>query len=261
MHRPSAMNDPMANISHHWQDATHITFGVISGAVYAKRWKLEGSAFNAREPDENRWNFDLKDARLTSYSGRITINPSNRWSITSSYAYLDGPELDAPDESMHRATASVLHARQFATRGRLATALVWGANRHDDEKRWEPSLLAEANVALDAHNTVFSRVEWVRKSNADLALDDAAVMSTDHALTSISLGYVREIGTAGPLGFGVGARGSITLIPDALRTAYGSTAPTGLLVFMRMRAKPMTATELAEMHERMHHAAMGMKME
>ena len=75
MHRPSAMNDPMANITHHWQDATHITFGVVTGAVYGKRWKLEGSAFNGREPDESRWNFDLKNARLSSYAGRITVDP------------------------------------------------------------------------------------------------------------------------------------------------------------------------------------------
>jgi hypothetical protein len=229
--------------------------------VYGKRWKLEGSAFNGREPDESRWNFDLQDARLSSYAGRITVNPSERWSVTSSYAYLDGPELSAPDESMHRATASILHGRTIGTQGRLATAFVWGANRHAGEQKWESSLLAEANLSLDAHNTVFSRVEHVRKSNADLALDDDATGALDHSLTGISLGYVREVGTAGPLGFGIGARGSITLIPESLRSAYGSTAPTGLLVFLRMRAKPMTAAELAEMHERMHHAAMGMKME
>jgi hypothetical protein len=260
MHRPSAMNDPMVNISHHWQDATHITFGVVTGAVYGKRWKLEGSAFNGREPDENRWNFDLKDARLGSRAGRLTVNPSTRWSVSASYASIDGPEPDAPDESMNRATASVLHARPFATRGRLAAALVWGANRHEDDDRWEPSVLAEANVELDARNSVLTRVEYVRKSSGDLVLDDATA-STDHALTALSLGYVREIGTAGPVGFGVGARGTVTFVPDALRPAYGSTTPTGLVVFLRMRAKPMTAAELAEMHERMRHAAMGMKME
>jgi hypothetical protein len=30
MHRPSAMNNPDAPIGHHWQDATHITFGVLT---------------------------------------------------------------------------------------------------------------------------------------------------------------------------------------------------------------------------------------
>ncbi len=260
MHRPSAMNDPMSNLSHHWQDATHITFGVVTGAVYAKRWKLEGSVFNGREPDENRWNFDLKDARLSSYAGRVTVNPSNSWSVSGSYAFLDGPEADMPDESMRRATASILHSRTFGTSGRLASAIVWGANRHESERRWEPSLLAEANLSLDARNTVLSRIESVRKTGAELDLPDGAADDEEHTLTAIALGYVREVATLGVLGFGVGARGSITFVPELLRATYGSRAPTGLVVFLRVRPTPMTPAELAEMHERMHHAAMGMKM-
>ena len=38
MHRPSAMDDPDAPIGHHWQDSTHITFGVATlGAAVARR--------------------------------------------------------------------------------------------------------------------------------------------------------------------------------------------------------------------------------
>ena len=37
MHRPSAMDDPDAPIGHHWQDSTHITFGVATlGAAMAR---------------------------------------------------------------------------------------------------------------------------------------------------------------------------------------------------------------------------------
>ena len=53
-HRLSAMPNPLAPISHHWLDATHITFGVVTAGVYANRWKAEASVFNGREPDENR---------------------------------------------------------------------------------------------------------------------------------------------------------------------------------------------------------------
>src|SRR5436190_19099935 len=35
MHRPSAMDVPTAPLSHHWQDATHISFGVITAGVFA----------------------------------------------------------------------------------------------------------------------------------------------------------------------------------------------------------------------------------
>jgi hypothetical protein len=261
MHRPSAMNDPMSNIGHHWQDATHITFGVVTGALYSQRWKLEASAFNGREPDENRWNFDLRDASLSSYAGRLTVNPSSRWSVSSSYATINGAEAAMPDESMRRATASVLHSRTFGRFGRLASAIVWGANRHDGG-HWEHSALAEANVALDAFNTVFGRAEYVRKSADDLAVDATQASPSDEfPLRALSLGYVRELGTASVLSLGVGARGTVSWVPRSLRASYGSTTPTGLVLFVRIRPKPMTASELAEMHERMRHAAMGMEMD
>ena len=34
MHRPSAMDDPIARLGHHWQDATHISFGVLTAGVF-----------------------------------------------------------------------------------------------------------------------------------------------------------------------------------------------------------------------------------
>ena len=30
MHRPSAADDPFAPLGHHWQDATHEAFGVVT---------------------------------------------------------------------------------------------------------------------------------------------------------------------------------------------------------------------------------------
>jgi len=74
MHRPSAIDNPMAPIGHHWQDATHISFGVVTAGLFTHEWKLEASAFNGREPDDHRWDFD--PIRLGSYSGRLTYNPN-----------------------------------------------------------------------------------------------------------------------------------------------------------------------------------------
>jgi hypothetical protein len=66
MHRPSGADDPLAPLTHHWHDATHITFGVVTAGLFGPRWRLEASRFNGREPDERRWNFDR--LRLDSYS-------------------------------------------------------------------------------------------------------------------------------------------------------------------------------------------------
>ena len=95
MHRPSAMDNPLAPIGHHWQDATHISFGVLTAGIFTHTWKLEGSAFNGREPDDSRWNFD--PIRLDSYSGRFTVNPTERWSLEAGYGYLKSPEALTPD--------------------------------------------------------------------------------------------------------------------------------------------------------------------
>ncbi|MEO6052137.1 MAG: hypothetical protein ABIP78_12515 [Pyrinomonadaceae bacterium] len=41
LHRTSGMNNPDAPIGHHWQDATHITFGVVTAGF---SWILFSSA-------------------------------------------------------------------------------------------------------------------------------------------------------------------------------------------------------------------------
>src|SRR5206468_8989554 len=59
MHRASAAEYPFASLGHHTFDSTHIAFGMITAAVDHGPWIVEGSIFNGREPDENRWNVDF----------------------------------------------------------------------------------------------------------------------------------------------------------------------------------------------------------
>ncbi len=85
-HRPSALSNPLAPIAHHWLDASHITFGVLTAAIVDPRWKLEGSLFNGREPDEDR--YDLNLAALDSFSGRVTFLPTPRVAVQFSAGHL-----------------------------------------------------------------------------------------------------------------------------------------------------------------------------
>jgi hypothetical protein len=41
MHRPSGMDNPTAPLSHHWQDATHVSFGVITAGLLTRREPME----------------------------------------------------------------------------------------------------------------------------------------------------------------------------------------------------------------------------
>ena len=81
MHRPSAMDDPDAPIGHHWQDSTHVTFGVATAGLVWRNVKIEGSIFTGREPDEDRYDFDQPE--FDSYSGRLSWNPDAKSGVAS----------------------------------------------------------------------------------------------------------------------------------------------------------------------------------
>jgi hypothetical protein len=244
MHRPSAMDNPAAPLSHHWQDATHVTFGVLTGGVYSRKWQLEGSFFNGREPDENRWNFER--IKLDSYSGRLTVNPSAHWSIAGGYGYLKSPEAPRPDESMHRITASALHGAELGADGQWASAIVWGANKHSTSANWSSGVLAESEAIIDAHNTVFGRAEMVQKNAEELVVDipvttRAGVVlpplpsSRRFDVSALQLGYIREVARTHWATIGLGAAGTLNFVPAQLEPYYGSRNPTGAFIFLRLR--------------------------
>ncbi len=235
-HRPSASSDPLAPLAHHWQDATHISFGVLTAGLFSHAVKVEGSLFNGREPDENRYNFDYSGRSLDSYSGRLTVNPTPNWSISGSYAFLKSPEELRPTESQHRVNAAVLYSKP--TRGGdWSSALIYGANKHTGG-RWENSFTAESNLDLDGRNSIFGRVNYARKSAEDLAVVDS-VPATEFNVGSVELGYVREVGSLGRTTIGVGATGTLGFIPADLEPVYGTRTPTGLAVYLRIRPKVM----------------------
>jgi hypothetical protein len=253
MHRPSALNDPFAPLAHHWTDATHITYGVLTAGVFTKHLKLEGTLFNGREPDEDRYDFDF-DA-LDSYGARLSVNPTPHWAVSASYGYLKQPEALHPDKNQHRLGASILHTVRLGRQGEWASALVYGANKHVEPSGvtgpWEHSVMVESNLQLDAANSVFGRVEYVRKSGEELVLPDP-LSDEEFDIGGLSLGYIREFAGYRGATFGVGARGAINLIPRALDGVYGSRTPVGVAVFLRVRPSLLEGAHTTdpEMHER-----------
>ena len=225
-HRPSAAADPLAPLGHHWQDATHITYGVLTAGVFTRTLKLEASAFNGREPDENRTNFDYRGRRLDSFGGRITLNPTARWSVAAWYAYLASPDALAPNQAIHRFGASALVAD-----GRWVGALIYGANRPLGGPT-DGSVLLEGS-RTQGRTTLFGRAEWVRKDAADLAVP-AAPPDQRFGVAAFSLGAVRELKPAGRLAMSVGAQGTVNLVSSALQADYGSRAPLGGILYVRL---------------------------
>jgi hypothetical protein len=230
-HRISAMPNPLAPVSHHWLDATHITVGVLTAGVYTSRWKAEGSVFNGREPDEDRWNVDL--APLDSFSGRLWFAPSSGVVLQVSAGQLAEAEPShdgAGRADVSRVTASATLHRQPRP-GRLwASTFAWGLNSEDGEA--SHALLAESSLTLDERDTWFGRFEIAGKSAHDLD-----VHGSDEIFTVAKLqgGYVRYLKPWRGLQPGFGGGLSAGIVPNSLATVYGKRVNFGIAVFATVR--------------------------
>jgi len=229
MHRPSAMDEPQAPLGHHWQDATHISYGVVTAGVYTRRVRLEVSKFNGHEPDESRWDIDPID--LNSISGRITVNPSDNWSFTAGYGELDNPEGEVPPENATRFVASAMHGRRLSG-GQWSSTLVFGMNRHGDGDATRSGLLESEIVS--GRNTVFGRAELIEKTGHDLALS-AFPDEQKFNVGAMSAGYIRDVSRLGGAAVGLGGRATVNLVPESLEPVYGTRTPLGGMVFLRVR--------------------------
>ena len=135
---------------------------------------------------------------------------------------------------MHRVTASVLHGRKLGKDGQLATALVWGANRHAG--RTTHAVLGEAEAIMDRRNTVFGRLEFVQKTAEELFLPSLGIApDSTFSITALSVGYIRDVSRTRWAIVGIGFQATLNAVPAALETFYGSRTPVGGMLLVRIR--------------------------
>lgn len=224
-HRPSAWDNPSAPISHHWLDGTHITYGVATlGMTLGDKWKLEGSAFNGREPNEDRYGID--SIRINSYSGRITHNPSRDLSLQVSYGFLKSPESLEPDVNAHRLTVSAMHNKAWENGDNLASMVAFGQNRHAGHKATSAFL---AETALTRGRQIyFARFDSTEK---DELVD---VPGGTYRVNKFSLGGTYNLKQDVQGQHGIGASLDFYPYPSALKAVYGN-APVSFTLFYRWR--------------------------
>ena len=234
MHRLSAMNNPDAPVGHHWQDSTHITFGVLTAGYNFGKFKFEASTFKGREPDANRWNFDAP--KLDSFSGRFSWNPNKNWSFQISHGYLKNPEQSEPElKIQRRTTASAIYNKKFNENKNWANSFVWGQNYGNGERT--NAYLFESNYDF-YKNAIFGRFERVQKSGHELALD-AVDENKIFNVGLVSIGYLREIYQSKNLTMGLGAQTTFYQNPASFSSYYGGTNHQGWQIFMRLRPSLM----------------------
>lgn len=237
-HRVSSLANPIAPITHHWIDATHITFGVATVGLFGRRWKAEGSVFNGREPDEERFDFDW--GTLDSYSGRLSIAPTDNWILQVSGGHLEEAEFPhepgEPRTDVDRYTASAIRHHELAGGAFMSSTLAWGRNVEDDEST--NAFLLESALRFGEVNELYARGEIVEKAAHDLAIEE--LEGEVFRVGKLSIGYVRDL----PLDLGVvpgiGVAGSISFLPDDLEPFYGESTPLGFAVYVRARPAAMS---------------------
>ena len=244
-HRISAMPNPIAPLSHHWLDASHITFGVFTAGVYGRQWKVEGSVFNGREPDDERYDFDF--GALDSFSGRVWYLPNEHVALQVSAGHLAEAEAEIESSArvdVDRVTASATYHRPLRDGSSMwASTLAWGRNTEEDVAT--NFVLAETNVTFDEQDSWYGRFEVGRKTAHDLDIHGVAE-DTMYTLSKLQAGYTRYLESWNGWKPGVGATVSMSLVPSALDTVYGNRASFGIGLYVTLRPAAMQAMRTAQ---------------
>jgi hypothetical protein len=248
MHRQSASENPSATLSHHLQDSTHVSFGVATtGFTY--RWlKVEGSIFNGREPDENRYDFEAH--RWNSRSARLSVAPNNNWTMQVSYAFLRGPEELEPDTDIRRVTASIQY-NTSVNRGNWASAFVWGRNHTSSTSEVHNlnGYTFESTLNFRDKNYLYTRMELVDKNELLRAADRVLLGIADHhpsfRIGAYTFGGARDVWTHPKLSIAIGSNFTFYSKPALLEAIYGAH-PVSWKLFMRLRPGKM---EMSSVHK------------
>jgi hypothetical protein len=226
LHRTSAAELPLAPLGHHLQDSTHTSFGVVTTGFTLDRFKLEGSAFNGHEPNEERWS--IQPAALDSWSARASVAPNRNWTAQYSVGHLDHPEALEP-WNQWRETASVEYNRPLAW-GNWATSAVWGRVREIGPETVLNGYLLESTLNFRKRNYAYTRMELVDKNE----LFPQAATHPAYRIGAYTFGGTRDLvhNHEWQLGFG----GDVTIYskPAVLDAAYGNY-PVSFQLFFRLR--------------------------
>jgi hypothetical protein len=193
-----------------------------------RQFKLEGSSFTGREPDENRYNFDKP--LFNSRSGRLSFNPNRHWALQVSHAFIKSPEA-VHIHDVYRTIASATYAHRFAGTLFNATGL-WGMNKVK-KHGGEHAVLLEASLRKN-RAVGYMRYEWVQKSVEELNLDeDEFGHDRVFPVNAFTLGAAYDVLRLNPVRISLGAQMTVYSAPSSLDALYGKR-PLATEIYLRI---------------------------
>lgn len=232
MHRPSAAGLPLAPLGHHTFDATHVSFGVVTASLDLGRVTVEGSVFNGREPDDERWDLDL--GRLDSVAGRIWFRPAEGFELQASTGRLREPEA-ADSGDVQRTTASLAWNRTVSN-GLDAVTTGWGVNAAHGEQRH--GVFAEFTMER-ARYFAAARAE-LQQLELDkwLVHEEGAEHHGSGSVFAFTVGGGRRLFLRRGFDGVLGVQFTVHRSPEELRETHGS-APVAGQIYFRLRLPGM----------------------
>jgi hypothetical protein len=230
MHRPSSAENPVAPLSHHIFDSTHLVAGVVLARVDRGPVSVEGSVFRGREPDEDRYDVDL--GALDSWSTRVWVRPGPAWTIQASYGFLHEPEQLEPG-NQKRANATV---SWFQQRGASYTAITAGAGLTDRPYSRVHAAFVEA-THYAGRTSFFGRFEDLTVETEILLFPE--IVHRPHPgelvdpIRAFTGGTVRDVARMKALSLGIGADVTFYRLPPLLQITHDAH-PVSVHVFLRM---------------------------
>lgn len=229
-HRPSSFANPLAPLGHHLEDSLHISYGVVTAGLLRRDVKAEASWFNGREPDEDRYDLDLR--RPDSVAARFAVSPSSSVSLQGSYAYLQSPDAREPDEGMFKSSYSITHAYRLGGRRSVTTTGIVGQS-FPEHGLMTHAVLVETAVDLDRAGVTFARVEQVAKRGRDFDFPEERA-DEDVLLGALSAGHAHPVLRGGGIETSLGVVGSIAVVGDNLVERYGTRWPLGAMAYVQI---------------------------
>ena len=185
-------------------------------------WQIEASAFQGREPDEDRLDVDL--GAFDSYSGRVS------WFHGGTRAQLSAGRLESPHASepgdITRITASFEHNGQIVGRT-AAVTIAFGQNR--EPFATEDALLAELALSVSPRGTGYRRGEIVDTHILGAGGQHLPGFQQPHIISTVwtlTGGYQHEVWRQAGHGLVLGADITGHIVPPELSGAYGRPVST-----------------------------------